>query len=153
MWGRMARPASFCCFGGAAGSTTLDATMLFALPNHEAARRGDSRVYYSCTCSTQRNHVTFLFILPLTILLSSFKWCGFALPALSSPCGTGTCAVMATLWARGELSLGQPFVHEGILGTTFTGVLVEETSIAPPGVYTVRRLWGRGVRLGSVGGM
>ena len=46
-----------------------------------------------------------------------------------SACGTGTCARMATLWARGELSLGQPFRHEGILGTVFTGRLVEETRV------------------------
>jgi proline racemase len=48
-----------------------------------------------------------------------------------SPCGTGTCAKMATLHARGRLGLGAPFVHEGILGTTFTGRLVEETSVGP----------------------
>jgi proline racemase len=48
-----------------------------------------------------------------------------------SACGTGTCARMATLWARGELGLGQPFRHEGILGTTFTGTLVEETRVGP----------------------
>lgn len=44
-----------------------------------------------------------------------------------SPCGTGTCAVMAQLHARGELAIGDEFVHESILGTTFTGRLLEET--------------------------
>jgi proline racemase len=44
-----------------------------------------------------------------------------------SPCGTGTCAKMATLHAKGKLPLGQDFIHEGILGTTFTGRLIEET--------------------------
>ena len=48
-----------------------------------------------------------------------------------SPCGTGTCAKMATLYARGALPIGQDFVHEGILGTTFTGRLVEETRVGP----------------------
>ena len=48
-----------------------------------------------------------------------------------SPCGTGTCAKMATLHARGALSLDQPFRHEGILGTVFTGRLLEETTIGP----------------------
>jgi proline racemase len=48
-----------------------------------------------------------------------------------SPCGTGTCAKMATLHARDELALGAPFVHEGILGTTFTGRLVKETQVGP----------------------
>jgi proline racemase len=46
-----------------------------------------------------------------------------------SPCGTGTCAKMAVLHARGRLPLGRDFVHEGILGTTFTGRLVEETRV------------------------
>ena len=44
-----------------------------------------------------------------------------------SPCGTGTCAKMAVLHAKGLLPLHQDFVHEGILGTTFTGRLVAET--------------------------
>ncbi len=46
-----------------------------------------------------------------------------------SPCGTGTSAKMATLWARGELGLHEDFVHEGILGSIFTGRLVRETSV------------------------
>jgi proline racemase len=48
-----------------------------------------------------------------------------------SACGTGTCARMATLHARGKLPLGQPFRHEGILGTLFTGCLVSETRVGP----------------------
>jgi proline racemase len=48
-----------------------------------------------------------------------------------SPCGTGTCAKMAALHARGQLGIGEPFVHEGILGTVFTGRLVEETTVGP----------------------
>jgi proline racemase len=46
-----------------------------------------------------------------------------------SPCGTGTSAKMACLWAKGELPLNQDFVHEGILGTTFTGRLVREAKV------------------------
>jgi proline racemase len=48
-----------------------------------------------------------------------------------SPCGTGTCARMATLYARGQLSIGQPFRHESVLGTLFTGTIVEATSVGP----------------------
>jgi proline racemase len=48
-----------------------------------------------------------------------------------SPCGTGTCAKMATLHARGQLGLNEPFRHEGVLGTVFTGRLVEETVVGP----------------------
>ncbi len=46
-----------------------------------------------------------------------------------SPCGTGTCAKMATLHAKGRLAIGQDFRHEGILGTVFTGRLVSETKV------------------------
>jgi proline racemase len=48
-----------------------------------------------------------------------------------SPCGTGTCAKMAVMYAKGQLGLNQDFCHEGILGTLFTGRLVEETRVGP----------------------
>jgi 4-hydroxyproline epimerase len=38
-----------------------------------------------------------------------------------SPCGTGTSARMAQLAARGDLSLGDTFVHESYIGSQFTG--------------------------------
>jgi proline racemase len=60
-----------------------------------------------------------------------------------SPCGTGTCARMAVLHARGELPIGLDYVHEGILGTTWTGRLLRETQVGPhPAV--VPRVTGRG---------
>jgi len=46
-----------------------------------------------------------------------------------SPCGTGTSATMARLHARGELALGAEFVNESLIGTRFTGRLVEETRV------------------------
>jgi len=46
-----------------------------------------------------------------------------------SPCGTGTCAKMAVLHAKGKLALNQDFHHEGILGTIFTGRLIRETQV------------------------
>jgi proline racemase len=46
-----------------------------------------------------------------------------------SPCGTGTCARMAQLHARGELGIGEPFVNESVIGTRFTGRLVAETRV------------------------
>lgn len=48
-----------------------------------------------------------------------------------SPCGTGTCAKMATLYARGKLGLNEDFCHEGIMGVIYTGRLIEETHIGP----------------------
>ncbi|WP_439574688.1 4-hydroxyproline epimerase [Phreatobacter sp.] len=38
-----------------------------------------------------------------------------------SPCGTGTSARMAQLAATGRLTEGEDFVHESIIGSTFTG--------------------------------
>jgi proline racemase len=46
-----------------------------------------------------------------------------------SPCGTGTSARMAQLHANGELAIGAPFVNESLIGTRFTGRLVEETRV------------------------
>ena len=46
-----------------------------------------------------------------------------------SPCGTGTSARMAQLHARGELALGEDFVNESVIGTRFTGRLIEETTV------------------------
>ncbi len=48
-----------------------------------------------------------------------------------SPCGTGTCAKMAALYAKGQLKLNEDFRHEGILGTLFTGRLIRETRVGP----------------------
>jgi proline racemase len=38
---------------------------------------------------------------------------------------------MAVLHAKGQLGLHKSFHHEGILGTLFTGRLVEETQVGP----------------------
>ena len=46
-----------------------------------------------------------------------------------SPCGTGTCAKMASLFEKNMLDLNTDFIHEGILGTTFTGRLVRKTKV------------------------
>jgi proline racemase len=46
-----------------------------------------------------------------------------------SPCGSGTSAIMAAMHAKGELAVGEPFIHEGILGTVFTGTILEETEV------------------------
>ena len=46
-----------------------------------------------------------------------------------SPCGTGTCAKMASLFEKNKLDLETDFIHEGILGTTLTGRLVKKTKV------------------------
>jgi proline racemase len=46
-----------------------------------------------------------------------------------SPCGTGTCAVMAVLAAMGLLGAEETFVHESIIGTRFRGRVTGETTV------------------------
>ena len=46
-----------------------------------------------------------------------------------SPCGTGTAAVMAVLSEMGLLLDDAPFVHESIVGTTFTGRVTRRTQV------------------------
>lgn len=46
-----------------------------------------------------------------------------------SPCGTGTSARMAQLFAKGQLSVGQQYIHESYIGSTFTGRVEEETTV------------------------
>ncbi len=48
-----------------------------------------------------------------------------------SPCGTGTCARMAEMYAKGQLKLGEPFVHESIIGSLFHGELLREVKVGP----------------------
>jgi len=43
-----------------------------------------------------------------------------------SPCGTGTSARMAQWYAKGKLKKGEQFIHESIIGSTFTGTIEEE---------------------------
>jgi proline racemase len=48
-----------------------------------------------------------------------------------SPCGTGTTAKVATLWSKGVLELGEPFVHRSITGASYTGRPVEPGRAGP----------------------
>lgn len=56
-----------------------------------------------------------------------------ALPGIldRSPCGTGTCAKMAVLHARGQLAVGKDYVNAGPMGTTFTGRIEDVTQVGP----------------------
>jgi proline racemase len=46
-----------------------------------------------------------------------------------SPCGTGTCAVMAVLSAMNVLEPGHTFTHESIIGTKFRGRVIRTAGI------------------------
>ncbi len=47
-----------------------------------------------------------------------------------SPCGTGTSARMAQLFAKGQLACGEEFVHESYIGSQFVGCIEQVTEIA-----------------------
>ena len=47
-----------------------------------------------------------------------------------SPTGTGTCARMAVLHARGQMAVGDMMQHESLIGTRFTGTIIGETTVA-----------------------
>jgi proline racemase len=54
-----------------------------------------------------------------------------------SPCGTGTSARLAAMFADGAIDLGQRFVHESVIDTQFHGRVVGETTVAGiPAVLT-----------------
>ncbi|WP_299674101.1 4-hydroxyproline epimerase [uncultured Tenacibaculum sp.] len=46
-----------------------------------------------------------------------------------SPCGTGTSARMAQLYAKGKLTIGEDFIHESFIGSKFVGRVEQETTI------------------------
>jgi len=47
-----------------------------------------------------------------------------------SPCGTGTSAKLAVLYSKGQISIGEEFVHESIIGTIFRARIIAETEVA-----------------------
>ncbi|QXP53068.1 MULTISPECIES: 4-hydroxyproline epimerase [Flavobacteriaceae] len=44
-----------------------------------------------------------------------------------SPCGTGTSARLAQLYAKGKLKIDEPFIHESFIGSKFIGRVEKET--------------------------
>lgn len=65
-----------------------------------------------------------------------------------SPCGTGTSARMAQWYAKGKLKKGDLFIHESIIGSTFTGTIEEELTLQGkpairPGVEGWAKIYGR----------
>ena len=61
-----------------------------------------------------------------------------------SPCGTGTSSRMAQLAARGELSVGDTFVHESYIGSQFTGRIEAATQVGDyPAIVPSIEGWAR----------
>ncbi|MFD1616392.1 4-hydroxyproline epimerase [Gelatiniphilus marinus] len=46
-----------------------------------------------------------------------------------SPCGTGTSARLAQLYAKGKLKLNEPFIHESYIGSKFIARVEKETKL------------------------
>jgi proline racemase len=64
-----------------------------------------------------------------------------------SPCGTGTSAKLACLYADQRIGIDQPYIHESVIGTTFTGRVLADTRVASfPAVET--EIAGRGFLTG-----
>src|SRR5699024_6933699 len=47
-----------------------------------------------------------------------------------SPCGTGTCAKLATLFSEKKIKENEMFVHESIVGTLFKSRILDETTMS-----------------------
>lgn len=59
-----------------------------------------------------------------------------------SPCGTGTSARLAQLFARGALKVGDRYVHESVIGSLFTGRVKEAITVGGrPGVVPTIEGW------------
>jgi len=61
-----------------------------------------------------------------------------------SPCGTGTSARMAQLFRRGDLAIGEMFIHESIIGSQFIGRAEQQTRVGSyEGIIPTVEGWAR----------
>jgi 4-hydroxyproline epimerase len=65
-----------------------------------------------------------------------------------SPCGTGTSARLAQLFAQGKLKIGEAFVHESFIGSKFVGKVEKEVSLGDhkaiiPSIQGWARIYGQ----------
>ncbi|MBT4888815.1 MAG: 4-hydroxyproline epimerase [Rhodospirillales bacterium] len=68
-----------------------------------------------------------------------------------SPCGTGTSARMAQLAARGQLSKGDNFIHESIIGSLFKGRVEDGIDIGNrPGIIPSIEGWAQITGLNTI---
>jgi proline racemase/trans-L-3-hydroxyproline dehydratase len=65
-----------------------------------------------------------------------------------SPCGSGTCARVATLTAEGRLAIGETLVHDSIVGSRFLARVVGEEP-GPRGAAYVPQVSGMAYRTGE----
>ena len=67
-----------------------------------------------------------------------------------SPCGTGTSARMALMASRGELNVGDSYIHESIIGSQFVGTVENKVKIGNqegiiPGIEGWARITGTNI--------
>jgi 4-hydroxyproline epimerase len=67
-----------------------------------------------------------------------------------SPCGTGTSARMAQWFAKGKLKKGDKFIHESIIGSTFTGTIEDISAVGGksaivPGIEGWAKIYGHNI--------
>lgn len=65
-----------------------------------------------------------------------------------SPCGTGTTARLAALYAKGRIRAGQGFTHTSIIGSKFEAAIVAESQVGPHRAISVTiagRAWITGI--------
>ena len=68
-----------------------------------------------------------------------------------SPCGTGTSARMAQWAARGDLGVGDAFIHESIIGSLFNGRVEAETTVGNlPAIVPSLGGWARQTGLNTI---
>ncbi|MGH2477829.1 MAG: proline racemase family protein [Candidatus Limnocylindrales bacterium] len=66
-----------------------------------------------------------------------------------SPCGSGTSARLASLHARGELAIGQPFRHRSIVDSVFDAWVVEDGPVVGNHPSVVTEIEGSAYRTGE----
>ena len=68
-----------------------------------------------------------------------------------SPCGTGTSARMAHWAARGDLAIGEDFIHESIIGSMFRGRVEQLTTVGDiPAIVPSIAGWARVTGLNTI---
>jgi proline racemase len=48
-----------------------------------------------------------------------------------SPCGTGTCARLAVMHAKGEIRPGEMLIHESVIGSRFESRIEDVATVGP----------------------
>ncbi len=89
----------------------------FVHPENPMIREVDHVLFYAPSSKDGVDYKDIMIMLPSTID--------------RSPCGTGVSALVALLYAKRELKLGEKIVCESVIGSTFSATIVKETKVGP----------------------